>query len=332
MNAQAYKITCLTNLHAGTGAADQGIIDNLVQRDHVDRIPCIYASSLKGALREYFEEVLCKKNETDEEAGDKTEGNEQKQPHEQDPVGLSKEDVTGIFGSGSKEETKQKGSYIFYDALLLSVPARSNINTFYQVTSWRCLERIFEMNKMLGIEGTEHEPVGFPGEEDRKKKFYLSEKVQKDREKQAQQLELEFWKYPENDSVDNELKLLETSEMETHLKKLIGEDGYIILGDDDFDILVSDYFLPVIARNQLENGISQNLFYEQVMPRQSRFVFWTDRFPEQRSKNDTSAGESNDSFKNGIAEAKRPVQIGANASIGYGYCKIKHLNFSGREQ
>ena len=50
MNAQAYKITCQTNLHAGTGAADQGIIDNLVQRDHVDRIPCIYASSLKGAL------------------------------------------------------------------------------------------------------------------------------------------------------------------------------------------------------------------------------------------------------------------------------------------
>lgn len=305
MNAQAYKITCQTNLHAGTGAADQGIIDNLVQRDHVDRIPCIYASSLKGALREYFEEVLCE---------------------QQDPVVLSKEDVTGIFGSGNNKDTK-KGSYIFYDALLLSIPARSNINTFYQVTSWRCLERIFEMNKMLGIEGAEDEPVEFPGKEDRKKKFYLSKKVRKDREKQAQQLELEFWKYPENDSVDNELKLLETSEMETHLKKLIGEDGYIILGDDDFDILVSDYFLPVIARNQLENGISQNLFYEQVMPRQSRFVFWTDRFPEQRSKNDTSAGESNDSFKNGIAEAKRPVQIGANASIGYGYCKIEDLDF-----
>lgn len=330
MNAQAYEITCLTNLHAGTGAADQGIIDNLVQRDHVDRIPCIYASSLKGALREYFEEVLCKKNETDKEAGKEAESKDGKQPHEQDPIELSEEDVTSIFGSGSKKETKQKGSYIFYDALLLSVPARSNINTFYQVTSWRCLERIFEMNKMLGIEGAEDEPVEFPGKEDRKKMFYLSKKVQKDREKQAQQLELEFWKY--SDSVDNELKLLETSEMETHLKKLIGEDGYIILGDDNFDILVSDYFLPVIARNQLENGISQNLFYEQVMPRQSRFVFWTDRFPEQRSKNDTSAGESNDSFKNGIAEAKRPVQIGANASIGYGYCKIKHLNFSGCEQ
>lgn len=310
MNAQAYKITCLTNLHAGTGAADQGIIDNLVQRDHVDRIPCIYASSLKGALREYFEEVLCE---------------------QQDPVVLSKEDVTGIFGSGNNKDTK-KGSYIFYDALLLSIPARSNINTFYQVTSWTCLERIFEMNKMLGIEGAEDEPVEFPGKEDRKKKFYLSKKVQKDREKQAQQLELEFWKYPKNDSVDNELKLLETSEMETHLKKLIGEDGYIILGDDDFDILVSDYFLPVIARNQLENGISQNLFYEQVMPRQSRFVFWTDCFPERRSKNDTGVRESNDSFKNGITKAKRPVQIGANASIGYGYCKIKHLNFSGREQ
>lgn len=321
MDAQAYKITCLTNLHAGTGAADQGIIDNLVQRDHVDRIPCIYASSLKGALREYFEEVLCE---------------------QQDPVVLSKEDVTSIFGSGSKDEPQQKGSYIFYDALLLSIPARSNINTFYQVTSWRCLERIFEMNKMLGIAGAEEELTGFPGKEDRKKMFYLSEKVRKDippdtqdtsaatdeTQKQNSVLELESWRYEES----NKLFFPEGDSMVAYSAKLFGEDSYIILGDDDFDILVSDYFLPVIARNQLENGISQNLFYEQVMPRQSRFVFWTDRFPEQRSKNDTSAGESNDSFKNGIAEAKRPVQIGANASIGYGYCKIKHLNFSGREQ
>ena len=50
----AYLIECLTNMHVGSGGANYGVVDNLVQRDSVTNIPIINSSSLKGALREFF--------------------------------------------------------------------------------------------------------------------------------------------------------------------------------------------------------------------------------------------------------------------------------------
>ena len=60
--------------------------------------------------------------------------------------------------------------------------------------------------------------------------------------------------------------------------------------------------LPIIARNALENGESKNLWYEQVLP----------------------AETENKNALNG-----KIVQIGANATIGYGYCKFTLMNEEG---
>lgn len=53
----AYFIQCITNLHVGSGDANYGIIDKLVQRDTVLSYPTIHSSSLKGALRQHFEDA-----------------------------------------------------------------------------------------------------------------------------------------------------------------------------------------------------------------------------------------------------------------------------------
>ena len=60
MPVQAYFIQCITNLHVGSGDANYGIVDKLVQRDTVYNYPTIHASSLKGALREHFENLWVK--------------------------------------------------------------------------------------------------------------------------------------------------------------------------------------------------------------------------------------------------------------------------------
>lgn len=52
----AYFIQCITNMHVGSGDDSYGIIDKLVQRDPVTHYPTIHASSLKGALRQHFED------------------------------------------------------------------------------------------------------------------------------------------------------------------------------------------------------------------------------------------------------------------------------------
>ena len=74
--------------------------------------------------------------------------------------------------------------------------------------------------------------------------------------------------------------------------------------------LCSDDNLPIIARNVLENGESKNLWYEQVVPAETVFYTIID------DKEDRI-------LANKIADAI--VQIGANATIGYGYCKITNV-------
>ncbi|MBK9227470.1 MAG: hypothetical protein IPL67_10560 [Ignavibacteria bacterium] len=71
--------------------------------------------------------------------------------------------------------------------------------------------------------------------------------------------------------------------------------------------------LPVIARNKLENGESKNLWYEEVVPRESRFIFFT-------AKDDEYCVEFDEVL------TMDTIQIGANASIGYGYVKISKIS------
>ena len=79
-----------------------------------------------------------------------------------------------------------------------------------------------------------------------------------------------------------------------------------IIENKKFDELCSDDNLPIIARNVLDNGESKNLWYEQVVPAEAIFYTLID------SGNDnTLAGKLNE---------EAIVQIGANATIGYGYC------------
>lgn len=103
-----------------------------------------------------------------------------------------------------------------------------------------------------------------------------------------------------------ELKTLYTALGATDIKKPAR------IEEDTEKLKNSSAELPVIARNQLENGISQNLWYEEVVPRKSIFVTCIQALDETQL----------------IAELKKKpiIQIGANATVGYGYCRITHLN------
>ena len=85
------------------------------------------------------------------------------------------------------------------------------------------------------------------------------------------------------------------------------------LAEIEFCEKVDDYNLPVIARNHLEDGTSTNLWYEQVLPRETKLFFIVVYYNEELFK----------IFKDAIIS--HPVQIGANASVGYGFCKIEEI-------
>lgn len=75
--------------------------------------------------------------------------------------------------------------------------------------------------------------------------------------------------------------------------------------------------LPVVARNQLENGKSENLWYEEFVPRESIFVV---------AIQSGLTSDPNDE-KNFLDHLNgKVIQIGANATVGYGYCLFTLLN------
>lgn len=79
-----------------------------------------------------------------------------------------------------------------------------------------------------------------------------------------------------------------------------------IITDEDYMKLS----LPVVARNKLDNGISTNLWYEEVVPHHSIFTCYVLADDEARLSE----------FMNVVNE--KVVQFGGGATIGHGFCKI----------
>lgn len=93
------------------------------------------------------------------------------------------------------------------------------------------------------------------------------------------------------------------------IKELFNQREIKIISDEQFSNLCSDEELPIIARNCLEDGQSTNLWYEQILP--SETVFYT----IMHSADDTLSKAINNKI----------IQIGANATIGYGYCRLSKM-------
>ncbi len=106
-------------------------------------------------------------------------------------------------------------------------------------------------------------------------------------------------------------KMMNLPDAEQDLKQAIKADRDIkIIDSPEFAEICDDEHLPIIARNALENGISKNLWYEQVLP--AKTILYTITVDPDGSLADAIDG--------------RIIQIGADATIGYGYCRFTRLN------
>lgn len=274
MSKDCLLIRTLTNLHVGSGDSHYGVIDNLVQRDSLTGYPGIHASSLKGALRQAFAEKF---GEND--------------PH-----------LRQIFGDGPKgTQPGQAGKYHLSPASLLSFPVRSDKVPFVRVTAPGLLRALLDSQTAFGFE--------LPA------RAALDELLEN-----SAGLTTAYALRPaltgailERHSRKTDRALLEVAtDSLTKLEALLG-DALVLVPDAWLSELCGENRLPVLARNCLENGISRNLWYEEIVPRQTRLWCWL-------LKPDDSALTTP---WNEVLE--QPVQIGANASIGYGYCELKTL-------
>jgi len=278
---RAYIIKNRTNLHAGSGDTNFGIVDKEVQRDTLSALPVIHASSLKGALRYHFESQLAPSNA-------------EAQQNETKPS-----TVEAVFGS---EKKQLQGMVRFIDAKLLFLPLRSDKKPFYHVTSLSTLREFADFMKTMGIDVD----LTLPPQSDTS---YVvgSEKEVTVEDVKCQGKEADI----------------------SSLKTLFGIENLAVFNDEDFNEALGA--LPVIARNSLEDGRSENLWYEEVVPRESIFytVFsYYDNFNEEGADRRGKVDRTHYLKAFGRFEEKLLadlVQIGANESIGYGVCTFTKL-------
>lgn len=273
-----FTIKPLSNLHVGSGDANYGIIDNLIQRDAITDLPNINSSSLKGALREFADASSL----------------------------LNPADVRLIFGSKPKESNKdaQAGYARFFDARLLALPVRGTKTPYFMVTTPQIITAFLDECALFGIT--------------------LSDSLKAELEKLITQT-------PQDGHALALNELGKVEELETQALKGVDAKKLSPLFDTTLALVNTKEMnelctsLPVIARNQLENGISQNLFYEEVLPRQS-LLYTFISFPNERLVDADDQAAFAKAHKHLLeALAKDRVQIGANASIGYGLCAMQQL-------
>ena len=279
-----YTVTAMTNLHPGSGDANYGVVDNLIQRDPVDEIPVIHSSSIKGALREFLKYKELAKNPGQPTAGDKM--------------------ITALFGSSTDDQKEVRaGTLRFLESFLIGLPVRASDRPFYIAVAPVVAQRLLDMNVLLEMKLDESKLMKVAAFNENG--IFVH---------QESQIRIE-------DEVAQPLANQEIIDALEVFKPMFGDMPIALMDDTHFKEMCRD--LPVIARNQLENGISKNLFYEQVLPRQSRLALLIG-FPSSEilHKEDKQDFESwTNTFVSHIL-ADTP-QIGANASIGYGICKIE---------
>jgi CRISPR-associated protein Cmr4 len=225
--ATVFLIKTITNLHAGSGDSEYGVVDKLVQRDSVSTYPTIHSSSLKGALREHLEVV----------------------------ENTASTEITTIFGSETSAPNPVHGTLRFLAADCLSLPKPDE-----SIGNSRAFERIYSGS-------------------------ILNEYIAK-----AQSL---------GTTLDKQA-----------LITAIGSNSR--QDDTAFKALAAKGALPVLARNQLDNGVSRNLWYEEFVPRESLFACIVLCPTDKAAVMASFMAKTNN----------KVIQFGGNATVGYGLCSF----------
>ena len=251
-----YTIKTITNLHVGSGDINFDIIDNQVQKDN-SKLPIIHGSSLKGALREHFENKWGKNNEK----------------------------INHIFG---KEGDDGAGNYSFFEATILTLPLRSNVKPYFNVISPLILQKFIENLKLFDTNNQHLKEL---------ENFYNQIKNFKE--------DVIIFENINTDVYLEDYKAV----VKQHIQFPSLFKNLAIVSDEIFLAIE----LPTIARNALDdNGKSKNLWYEEIVPKEA--LFYTTII-----KNDTYKEEFDKVLTNDI------IQIGANKSIGYGFCRFQRV-------
>lgn len=199
---------------------------------------------------------------------------------------VNRDDITEIFGDQGDKNKTLPGTHKFFDAMLIARPMRvygdDNLSSI-NVATVESINNFINMLKFLAPDKYNINPIGNIDFADNKFLTNIDGDIKIEFDKTG--------KLPKDIS----------SELEK-ISGIIGEKFALAASFDDYD-------LPVIARNHLVNRISNNLWYEEVVPHGSIF-FFVISVPDDCDK---------------IINIPEIVQFGGNSSIGCGFSCVTKL-------
>ncbi len=208
--------------------------------------------------------------------------------------GVPSTDIDFIFGKGKNAEETEQGNVKFTNAYLLAIPMRASkgSKSFYMVTSPGMLEQLFVLEESLRrIEYVEA----------REEIKNLKECITNSNEESISVEGCE----PVSKKAEKSLK--------DFLDGWFGKDVDVIIVTED---IMRKHRYPVQARNCLNNGKSENLWYEEYVPHGAIFYFYTLAMPPVEN----GVTKFFDSIK------KYPLaQFGANATVGFGLARVEEV-------
>ena len=275
MNTKIFEVKCITNLHIGTSGSAYGVIKNEVEKDVVLNTPLLPASGIKGALRDFW-----RQNNKD----------------------YQKE----IFGSDPTEQNEgSKGKCKFLNGQMILRPMRvsSGDYSYCLVTTPDLIRAMLDTFRDFGVKTYRGISISdfnsesacdniFDREGIHGSVYYSKGNIQ----------EIEGY------GVDS---CIESNNAIFKMLSDIAEGVPVAIMKNEVFQMID---LPIVARNHLIDGKSNNLWYEELVPHQSRFYFIT-----------LWEGNDEENIYNYIIDEipKIPISFGGNNSIGNGYCSIE---------
>jgi CRISPR-associated protein Cmr4 len=209
--------------------------------------------------------------------------------------------VKYIFGgSNDDKDSHTGGAYSFFEAQLLTRPVRSNVKSYFNATSPAVIKNLLESIENFDIvfdETLKQELIEFSKLKPQKHKPIIFQNIT-------------------NAVLEDDSALSDKFDT-SKLTPFLGEN-LALFEESDFQALD----LPVLARNALENGVSQNLWYEEVVPKKSKFFFYIGKADNLDPKD---YDQKIKSFESRFDRDGGRIQFGANKSIGYGYSLVKKV-------
>ncbi|MEN9433815.1 MAG: hypothetical protein RLZZ422_1404, partial [Pseudomonadota bacterium] len=264
-----------------------------IQREAHTAYPCVFGSSMKGALRSHAEQYL-----TDNE---------------------DKDAVFAVFGADNQADNTYAGALMVSDARLVLLPIRSLTSQFKWVTSPYALQRLADdlARFSTGLS------LKLPSD-------VLTENQAWTAQKQPEDLFLEEYRFKTTvqDDLSTVIKVLaklmkRKTGVEEQLKQQL-----VVVSDDMFSHLVQ-HTTPVNAHIAIESDTKVvkggALWYEETLPPES--LLYVGLAANKARKQDSKLATADDVLGT-VTElfTKTPwLQIGGNETVGMGWCAVSVL-------